>query len=84
MTTKTDNESNLVMNNQIATFDSGKELNIGVYDEEVTYEQWRLLCLSCYSGDLTIIQILLKYIDRSAVNMHNELNPTSIAWSLGI
>lgn len=43
MTTKTDNESNLVMNNQIATFDSGKELNIGVYDEEVTYEQWRLL-----------------------------------------
>lgn len=83
MTTKTDNESNLVMKNQIATFDSGKELNIGVYDEEVTYEQWRLLCLSCYSGDLTIIQILLKYIDRSAVNMHNELNPMTIACEFG-
>lgn len=83
MATTSNNKSNLVMNSQIATFDSGKESHFSVYNKEVTYEQWRLLCLGCYSGNLTIIQILLKYIDKSVVNMQNELNLMTIACESG-
>lgn len=30
-----------------------------LHSEPVTLEQWRLLCLGCYSGDLNKVQILL-------------------------
>lgn len=35
---------------------------------DITMEQCQLLCLGCCSGDLNTVQILLKYVDKDAIN----------------
>lgn len=35
---------------------------------DMIMEQCQLLCLGCCSGDLNTVQILLKYVDKDAIN----------------
>lgn len=60
--------------------------------ELVTLEQCRLLCLGCYSGDLTTVQILLQHVQEEAINNRTsnhryskwfDTMPLSIACDLG-
>lgn len=54
-------------------------------------EQWRLLCLGCYSGDLNTVQTLLQHVSKDAVNntktnedkLFKDIKPLVIACSLG-
>lgn len=52
-------------------------------------EQWRLLCLSCYSGIIQTVQILLKHLDKAAINYQTRYtdcfinSPLAIASELG-
>lgn len=54
-------------------------------------EQWRLLCLGCYSGDLKTVQTLLQHVSKDAVNntktnedkLFKDIKPLVIACSLG-
>lgn len=43
--------------------------------ELVTLEQCRLLCLGCYSGDLPTVQILLKHVEKEAINNRTSRHP---------
>lgn len=64
-------------------------------NEPVTEEQCRLLCLGCYSGDLNTVQLLLKYVQKDAINntvsrlfcnkdaVHWTIKPLVIACKLG-
>lgn len=64
-------------------------------NEPVTEEQCRLLCLGCYSGDLNTVQLLLKYVQKDAINntvsrlfcnkdaVHWNIKPLVIACKLG-
>lgn len=45
--------------------------------ELVTLEQCRLLCLGCYSGDLTTVQILLQHVQEEAINNRTQLIDTA-------
>lgn len=47
--------------------DSDIESDIDPYNEQVIDEQFRLLCLGCFSGDQTTVQILLKHIDSKII-----------------
>lgn len=41
---------------------------ITAFSETVIEEQFRLLCLGCYSGDLKTVQLLLEYVAQDAIN----------------
>lgn len=43
--------------------------------ELVTLEQCRLLCLGCFSGDLPTVQILLKHVEKEAINNRTSRHP---------
>lgn len=60
--------------------------------EPIFVEQWRLFCLSCYSGDIKTVQILLKHINKDDVlnnkvapknRGYDTLNPLTIACNFG-
>lgn len=46
----------------------GNILNEKQTSVDITMEQCQLLCLGCCSGDLNTVQILLKYVDKDAIN----------------
>lgn len=58
--------------------DSDSEIACDTYKEPVIVEQCRLLCLSCYSGDLITVQILLKHVNTDALN--SRVWPSRIAY----
>lgn len=41
---------------------------ITAFSETVIEEQFRLLCLGCYSGDLKTVQLVLEYVAQDAIN----------------
>lgn len=43
-------------------------------------EHCRLLCIGCFSGDLTTVQILLKHINKQAINF-NENEILQLTWT---
>lgn len=43
-------------------------------------EHCRLLCIGCFSGDLITVQILLKHIDKQAINS-NENEILNLSWT---
>lgn len=43
-------------------------------------EHCRLLCIGCFSGDLTTVQILLKHIDKQAINS-NKTEILDLSWT---
>lgn len=44
------------------------DTSVDTYYEPVIIEQFRLLCLSCYSGDLNTVQILLQHVNADTLN----------------
>lgn len=46
----------------------GAVTKVEVAVELVTVEQCRLLCLGCISGDLETVKILLRHVDKEAIN----------------
>lgn len=65
--------------------DTGSEIS-----EPVTIEQCRLLCIGCHSGDLGVVKILLKYMNKDVLNQkiyygrqYESRFPLEIACSLG-
>lgn len=71
--------------------DSNSDIMCDTYDEPLSVEQCRLLCLGCYSGDLNTVQILLKHVNTDALNnrvwpscmVYGEKNPLIIACKYG-
>lgn len=59
--------------------------------DESRNEQWRLLCLGCYSNDLTTVQILLKHVGKDAIDnrktnedkIFKDIKPLVIVCSFG-
>lgn len=58
---------------------------------DIIMEQCQLLCLGCCSGDLNTVQILLKYVDKDAINntvihakhVYLNIKPLVVACTLG-
>lgn len=67
--------------------DTDSDSETDIYWEPVSIEQIRLLCLGCHSGDLTTVQILLRHVNKDALNITDntseENNPLAIAIKLG-
>lgn len=67
--------------------DTDSDSETAIYLKPVSIEQIRLLCLGCHSGDLTTVQILLRHINKNALNItdnaYKENNPLAIAIKLG-
>lgn len=57
----------IVGNYDKAASDTESDLDIDIVSEPVTVEQFRLLCLGCYSGDLNTVKILLNYVCKKCV-----------------
>lgn len=63
--------------------------NIDISIEQTIVEQWRFLCLGCLSGDVNTVKILLKYVNKAAINMYKKpdlfswVNPLAIACNRG-
>lgn len=59
--------------------------------DESRNEQWRLLCLGCYSNDLTTVQILLQHVGNNAIDnrksnedkIFKDIKPLVIVCSFG-
>lgn len=64
--------NNVQDSNKTTTSDRNGE-SIDNFDYNITgiidslEEQYCLLCISCYSGELNTVRILLKYIDKNAI-----------------
>lgn len=80
-----DPDSNTNVTDRDCDTDSNSETTF--YLKQFSMEQIRLLCLGCYSGDLTTVQILLRHVDINALNIkdntYKENNPLAIAIKLG-
>lgn len=67
--------------------DTDSDSETAIYWKPVSIEQIRLLCLGCHSGDLTTVQILLRHVNKNALNItdnaYKENNPLAIAIKLG-
>nr|XP_034315639.1 uncharacterized protein LOC117685382 [Crassostrea gigas] len=48
--------------------DTHVDTSVDKYCEPVIIEQYRLLCLGCYSGDLNTVQILLQHVNADTLN----------------
>lgn len=69
--------------------ESDSKSDIDIYSEEmIIVEQCILLCLGCYSGDVNTVKLLLKYVNKAALNMHiknwfTNINPLIVACTHG-
>lgn len=67
--------------------DTESDSEIDIYWKPVSIEQIRMLCLGCHSGDLTTVQILLRHVNKDALNITDNTykanNPLAIAIKLG-
>lgn len=71
--------------------DTDSDIDFDTDSKQMLLEQWRLFCLSCYSGDIKTVQILLKHINEDVINnkvtpnnrLYDTLNPLSIACKFG-
>lgn len=61
--------------------DPNIESGIGTYSEKVTVEQFRLLCLGCYSADRTTVKTLLKHIDIKDI-INSVTFPQTTNWDI--
>lgn len=86
-----DTDMDIVNNDHTKTGDKNSKpvisSDIDIHSEQMT-EQWRLLCLGCYSGDVNTVKILLKYVNKAVLNIHGkdkrnysftQTNPLAIA-----
>lgn len=67
--------------------DTDRDSETAIYWKPVSIEQIRLLCLGCHSGDLFTVQILLRHVNKNALNITDNVykanNPLAIAIKLG-
>lgn len=47
------------------------DIEVSEGEEKVIEEEHRLLCLGCFSGDVTTVQILLKHVDKNLLSRHD-------------
>lgn len=50
------------------------DIEVSEGEEKVIEEEHRLLCLGCFSGDVTTVQILLKHVDKNLLSIHDIEN----------
>lgn len=72
----TDTDKETVNNDHTRTgykdSESDSKSDIDIFSEEVIVEQWILLCLGCYSGDVNTVKILLKYVNKAVLHMNSK------------
>lgn len=50
-------------------YDKDSNSFVEINNDPVLQEQCRLICLGCYSGNLNIVLLLLKYVKKDALNI---------------
>lgn len=66
---ESDNSVNVQMKESNTGYDKDSNSFVEINNDPVFQEQCRLICLGCYSGNLNIVLLLLKYVKKDALNI---------------
>lgn len=61
---ESDNSVNVQMKESNTGYDKDSNSFVEINNDPVLQEQCRLICLGCYSGNLNIVLLLLKYVKK--------------------
>lgn len=62
---ESDNSVNVQMKESNTGYDKDSNSFVEINNDPVFQEQCRLICLGCYSGNLNIVLLLLKYVKKT-------------------